>query len=187
MLAAADAVTQSCREEVSLETWLSTIRFLAKRLAAYLSAVAVAYLLASVTATQAVIASLGGMGVEVGMADRLAMSLRDIPGMAPMFLPMIAFALLIAFMTVALLSRWLRRWRLPLYLLAGATGLICIHVGLHLAFGITPVAIARTGAGLLVQGIAGALGGLVYLALIKRTEAGGAKQAPGGSSEPAVQ
>jgi hypothetical protein len=187
MLAAGDATTQSCGEEASLETWLPTIRFLAKRLAAYLSAVAAAYLLASVTATQAVIASLGGMGVHVGMAERLAMSLRDIPGMAPMFLPMVAFALLIAFMSCALLSRWLRRWRLPLYLLAGATGVICIHLGLHLAFGITPVAIARTGAGLLVQGIAGAIGGLVYLALITRAEAGGAKRLTGGSSGPAVQ
>jgi len=170
-----------------LETWLSTIRFLAKRLAAYLAAVAVAYLVASVTSTQAVIASLDSMGVDVGMGDRLAMSLRDISGMAPMFLPMVAFALLIAFMTVALLCRWLRRWRLPLYLLAGATGLICIHLGLHLAFGITPVAIARSGVGLLLQGIAGAIGGFVYLALITRQEAGGAVQAPGGSSGPAMQ
>ena len=147
----------------------------------------IAYLAASITATQAVISSLGGMGVEVGMADRLAMSLRDIGGMAPMFLPMVAFALLVAFMTAALLARWLRRWRLPLYLLAGATGLVCIHLGLHLAFGITPVAIARSGAGLLVQGIAGGVGGLTYLALISEAGASAAKRAPGGTSGPAVQ
>lgn len=121
------------------------------------------------------------------MADRLAMSLRDIAGMAPMFLPMVAFALLVAFMTAALLGRWLRRWRLPLYLLAGATGLVCIHLGLHLAFGITPVAIARSGAGLLVQGIAGGVGGLTYLALISEAGASAAKRAPGGTSGPAVQ
>jgi hypothetical protein len=127
------------------------------------------------------------MGVEVGMADRLAMSLRDIAGMAPMFLPMVAFALLVAFMTAALLGRWLRRWRLPLYLLAGATGLVCIHLALHLAFGITPVAIARSGAGLLVQGIAGGIGGLTYLALISWAGASTAKRTPGGTSGPAVQ
>ena len=170
-----------------METRLTTILFLAKRLGAYLAAVMIAYLAASVTATQAVVASLGNMGVDVGVPERLAMTLDDIVGMAPMFLPMVAFALLIAFMSAALLSRWLRRWRLPLYLLAGATGLMCIHLGLHLAFGITPIAIARSGAGLLVQGIAGAVGGLTYLALISRTKAGGAKQVPGGSSEPAVQ
>ena len=127
------------------------------------------------------------MGVDVGMAERVTMSLRDIAGMAPMFLPMVAFALLVAFMTAALLARWLRRWRLPLYLLAGATGLVCIHLALHLAFGITPVAIARSGAGLLVQGIAGGVGGLTYLALISGAGAGTAKRAPGGVSGPAMQ
>jgi hypothetical protein len=81
------------------------IRFLAGRLGAYLLAVAIAYVLATVTATQSVVASLDGMGVAVGLADRLAMTARDIRGMAPMFLPMVAFALLVAFLSAALLSR----------------------------------------------------------------------------------
>jgi len=82
-----------------------------------------------------------------------------------MFLPMVAFALLVAFLSSALLSRWLHRWRLPLYFTAGAAALVCIHLALHLAFGITPVAAARTAAGLLMQGIAGAAGGLTYVLL----------------------
>ena len=151
-----------------METRLTTILFLAKRLGAYLAAVAVAYLAASLTATQAVVASLAGMGVDVGLSDRLAMTLKDIAGMAPMFLPMVAFALLVAFLSAALLCRWLARWRLPLYLLAGAVGIVCIHLGLNLAFGITPVAVARSGAGLLTQGVAGALGGLTYLGLTRK-------------------
>ena len=151
-----------------MNTWLPIVRFLAGRLGAYLAAVVVAYLLASVTATWAVVASLARMGVEVALSDRLAMTLTDIAGMAPMFLPMVAFALLVAFMSAALLSRWLYRWRMPLYLLAGATALVCIHLALNLAFGITPVAIARTGGGLLLQGVAGAVGGFCYLTLIRR-------------------
>ena len=85
-----------------------------------------------------------------------------------MFLPMVAFALLIAFLGAALLCRYLPRWRLPLYLLAGAVGIVCIHLGLHLAFGITPVAVARSRTGLLAQGAAGALGGLTYLGLARK-------------------
>jgi hypothetical protein len=85
---------------------------------------------------------------------------------------LVAFALLIAFMTAALLCRWLSRWRLPLYLLAGATAVVCIHLGLNLAFGITPVAIARSSLGLLLQALAGAAGGFTYLFLIKRQPAG---------------
>jgi len=128
--------------------------------------VVVAYILASITATQSVIGRLTGMGLDVTLGDRIAMTLRDITGMAGMFLPMVAFALLIAFMTAALLCRWLPRWRLPLYGLAGAVAVACIHLGLHLAFGITPVAIARSG--LLLQALAGAAGGFTYLFLIRR-------------------
>ena len=159
-----------------MDNWLPIIRFLAGRLAAYLAAVGVAYLLASVTSTWSVVASLTRMGVEVPLSERLSMTLADIAGMAPMFLPMVAFALLIAFMTAALLNRWLHRWQMPLYLLAGATAVVCIHLGLHLAFGITPVAIARTGGGLLVQGVAGAAGGFCYLTLVKRMS----RRRPGG-------
>jgi hypothetical protein len=85
-----------------------------------------------------------------------------------MFLPMVAFALLIAFMTAALLCRWLARWRLPLYAVAGAAALVTIHLILHLAFGLTPIAIARTAGGLMLQGLAGAAGGVCYFLLIRR-------------------
>jgi hypothetical protein len=155
-----------------MDARVSTLQFLAKRLLIWLLAVVVTYALATLAATQAVIAELAGMGVVVPLADRAVMSLQDILGMANMFLPMVAFALLVAFMTAALLSRWLSRWRLPLYLLAGAVAVVCIHLGLHLAFGITPVAIARSGFGLLLQALAGAAGGFTYLFLIRRQAIG---------------
>ena len=46
-----------------MKHWLPIIRFLAARLAIYLAAVAVAYVLASVFATQSVVSSLAGMGL----------------------------------------------------------------------------------------------------------------------------
>lgn len=150
-----------------MDTRVSTIYFLTRRLGAWLLAVAVAYLLASVTATQSVINNLSGMGVHVQPGVRMQMTLSDILGMANMFLPMVAFALLMAFMTAALLCRWLARWRLPLYAVAGGVALITIHLTLHLAFGLTPIAIARTAGGLSLQGLAGAAGGVCYILLIK--------------------
>jgi len=150
-----------------MDTRVSTIYFLTRRLGAWLLAVAVAYLLASVTATQSVINNLSGMGVHVQPGVRMQMTLSDILGMANMFLPMVAFALLMAFMTAALLCRWLARWRLPLYAVAGCVALITIHLTLHLAFGLTPIAIARTAGGLSLQGLAGAAGGVCYILLIK--------------------
>jgi hypothetical protein len=151
-----------------MDTRVSTIYFLTRRLGAWLLAVAVAYVLASATATQSVIGSLAGMGVDVQLGVRVQMTLSDILGMANMFLPMVAFALLIAFMTAALLCRWLARWRLPLYAVAGAAALVTIHLILHLAFGLTPIAIARTAGGLMLQGLAGAAGGVCYFLLIRR-------------------
>jgi hypothetical protein len=148
--------------------WLPIIRFLGIRLAIYLSAVVVAYLLASVVATQSVISSLSGMGVDVSFTERAAMTLRDIGGMAGMFLPMVAFGLLIAFMATALICRYWNQWRIPLYIIAGAAALVCIHLALNLAFEITPVAIARTAAGLGLQAIAGAAGGYTYVYLSGR-------------------
>jgi len=145
--------------------WLLITRFLAIRLVIYLAAVAVAYVLAAGAATQSVVASLAGMGIDVSFAGRVEMTLRDLLGMAGMFLPMVAFGLLIAFMTTALVCRYWSRARLPLYLAAGACALVCIHLGLHLAFGITPIAIARTTGGLVIQALAGAAGGWVYVML----------------------
>jgi len=156
------------REESDTDARAETLLFLAKRLGAWLLAVAVAYLLATVTASQHVIARLSAMGIDVSLGERLAVTGRDIIGMAAMFLPMVAFALLIAFMTSALLCRWLSRWCLPLYLLAGAVAVVCIHLGLNLAFGITPVAIARSNGGLLAQAVAGAVGAFTYLSISRR-------------------
>ncbi len=145
--------------------WQQITRFLAIRLVIYLAAVAVAYVLAAGASTQSVVASLAGMGIDVGFAGRVEMTMRDLLGMAGMFLPMVAFGLLIAFMTAALVCRYWSSARMPRYLAAGACARVCIHLGLHLAFGITPIAIARSTGGLVVQALAGAAGGAVYVLL----------------------
>ena len=118
---------------------------LGKKLGIYLLAVGTTYVLASAAATQHVAGRLGTMGIEIGFGQRAAI------------------------LVTALLCRWLSRWRVPLYVLAGATALVCIHVALNQAFGLTPVATARSGVGLLFQGLAGAVGGLVYIQLNLRT------------------
>ena len=138
---------------------------LGRKLAIYLAAVVTTYLLATATASLHVASRLDSMGVTPGFGGRLSMIGHDLVGMAGVFLPLIAFALLAAFLVTALLCRWLPRWRTPLYVLAGASALLCIHVALHQAFGLTPIPAARTMAGLFLQGLAGAAGGFVYITL----------------------
>ena len=137
-------------------------------LAIYLLAVAAAYLLASITATQSVVSSLTEMGVDVGISDRVAMTIKDIAGMAGLFLPMIAAAFLAAFLVAAMLCRWWPQWRTAFYIASGAAGLVTIHLTLNLAFGITPIAIGRTMGGLFLQGLAGAVGGYIFLSLSRK-------------------
>lgn len=147
---------------------MNVVIMLGKKLGIYLSAVLVAYVLASVSATQHVIARLSDMGVKLEPGERLLMSAQDLVGMAGMFLPLIAFGFLVAFLLTALLHHWLQRRQTLLYIVAGAAALVAIHVLLNLAFAITPVAIARTLPGLVTQGLCGAAGGLTYIFLNRR-------------------
>jgi hypothetical protein len=59
-----------------------------------------------------------------------------------------------------------------LYVVAGAVGMVTIHLTLNLAFGITPIAIARSHGGLMVQAAAGAVGAYVYIFLLMRQQSG---------------
>ncbi len=157
-----------------MEQAQSTVRFLAVRLGIYLAAVAIAYGLASLTATQAVVWRLAAMGVSVGWSERVAMSLRDLAGLAPLFLPMVAFALLVAFLGAALACRYVAHWRCGarwpgvVYFVAGASALVMLHLTLKLAFGLAPIAVARTAGGLALQALAGGIGACAYLYLARR-------------------
>jgi len=132
---------------------------LVRKLLVYLAAVLTAYVLATAFASLNVASRLASMGVETGFGGRLSMIAHDLAGMAGMFLPLIALALLVAFLVTALLHYLVRRGQVALYLLAGAAALATLHLALHAAFGLTPVAAARGAGGLLLQALAGAAGG----------------------------
>lgn len=132
---------------------------------AFLLAVVVTYILAAAASTQSVLANLNRMGAEVSLIQRLEAIAHDLIGMATSFLPLVAVALLIAFIVTGIAHRRLRKWRIGLYVIAGATAIIAIHLILHAAFHITPVAAARTVFGLAVQGVAGMVGGYVFVRL----------------------
>ena len=133
-----------------------------RRIGSFVLAVAVTYLLAVISASQHVAASLESMGAEVDLGTRLQMIVHDLGGMATSFLPMLVIGFVIAFLVAALLLRWLPRYRYLLYGLAGAAAVATIHLALQAAFDITPVAVARSTGGLIVQALCGAVGGYLY-------------------------
>ncbi len=137
------------------------------RLGAWLSAVVVTYVLASIFATQSVLARLGEMGVAVPLGQRISTTLQDLVGMGNMFLPMVAFAILIAFIVATIITHWLRPWRRSVFILAGAVGMLALHLTLEAMLGMTPIATARTLTGVLMQGVAGAAGGWMFVTIAR--------------------
>lgn len=130
--------------------------------AAFVAAVVVAYALAAFAQTQHVMNRLGDMGMTVTGQDRLAATLHDFVGMAPLYLPMIAIGFAIAFGVAAGIIRLAPRWRGLGYPLAGGVAVLAIHVILNQLLDITPVAGARTAMGLTAQVLAGAIGGWAF-------------------------
>ena len=137
---------------------------------AYLLAVVATTVLGSVAATQFILAELRTMQVAVPFSVRIETTVHDIVGMSPTFAPIVAGALLVAFLVAALLTRFVplpdRRW----YLVGGFVSIIAALLLVKAMLGGTPIAGARGTLGLVSQGIAGLFGGWVFAKLCPEKE-----------------
>ena len=133
-----------------------------KLISGYLLAVLVAYTLGAVFVSQGNIAAVTAMGFEVSLAQRFEAAFHDIGSMYDIYLALIAISLLIALPLAGIIIL-----RFPLvsvvgYTSAGFFALIAIHVILKAVLGLSGIAPTREIAGLFAQGVAGAVGGLVF-------------------------
>ena len=133
-----------------------------KRVLAFVSAFIVTYALAVATASQAVLAYLASLGREIGFAERLAAIGHDVVGMLGGFAPIVLVTLLIAYGIVAFIVSKRAGLRLVGYTVGGFAGMVCVHLLLQAVFGMIPVWGAGGAFGLLLQGLAGAVGGSLY-------------------------
>jgi hypothetical protein len=140
-------------------------------LIAYTGAVVAAFLAASILATQFILANVAEMGMDVSLGVRLQATLHDIAGLSATYLPLIAIAFLVALLVASGITRVLPRQRLLLFTLAGAVGIIALHTIMKAVLGLSGIAATRTLAGLLSQGLAGALGGYVFFTIREATSA----------------
>ena|SRR6056297_1160255 len=138
-----------------------------RALKAFLPALLVTYVLASVAATQLVLSQVASMGIAVSLADRASASVHDVVGLATSYLPLIALALLLALPVAAGLSRLLPGHRALLYSLAGFVALVALHLIMKAVLGVSGIAATRTLPGLLSQGAAGVIGGLCFHLLMR--------------------
>ena len=128
----------------------------------FFAAAIAAYVLAAMLASKSAMDSIVALGLPISISQRIGAFWHDLFGMATSLLPLIVIAYLIAFLVTGLLTRWWPNLRIVLYIAAGALAIVGIHIALNLTFEITPVAAARTTGGLLMQGVAGALGGYLF-------------------------
>lgn len=133
-----------------------------KVLLAYAAAVSGAFVLGSILATQFILGNVAAMGMDVSVGVRLEATLHDVLGLATSYLPLMAIAFLVALPVAAGLRRLLPTQALFLYVLAGAVAVVTLHLAMKAALGLSGIAATRTAAGLLSQGLAGALGGYLY-------------------------
>ena len=133
-----------------------------RTLAAFLAALIVGFTLASAFHSQFVLARLAGVGAQIGLGDRLRMTLGDIAGLAPSYGAILGIALAIGFAVAWVVKRFLKPLAAIAYPLAGAAAVATALQLMSMQFEMTPVAGARGPLGFAAQCAAGALAGWVF-------------------------
>ncbi len=129
----------------------------------FFAAVIVTYLLGVLFVSQANLANVAAMGMTIDWSHRIDAILHDLVNMVSLYLPLIAVGLLIAFAVTGGLLKFVPNLRLIGFVLAGFVGLIALHMIMKAALGMSGIAPTRTLIGLLAQGVAGAVGGFIYV------------------------
>lgn len=133
-----------------------------RNVGSFLAAVIAAYVLGAIFVSQGNIASIVAMDFDVSAAQRFDAALHDVRNMTAIYLPVIAVSYLISMPVATFIIKYVPHLRMILYVLAGAAGLVAIHLILKLVLGISGIAPTRTIVGLLAQAIAGGVGGYLF-------------------------
>jgi len=140
-----------------------------RNVASFFTAVIAAYVLGAIFISQGNIARVIAMNFDVSLAQRFDAAIHDVMHMTDIYLPIIAVSFLIAMPVAALIIKYVPNLRMIGYALAGAAGLIAIHLIMKSVLGFSGIAPTRTAVGLLAQAIAGGVGGyLFHLLSMKR-------------------
>lgn len=112
-------------------------------------------------------AELAALGTELPLHVRAGAIVRDFFGLLPTLGPILLGALTVAFLIAGFLKRRARLLAPFAYPLAGWAAVVLALLAMRLAFGFSPLAGARTGAGFLVMSLGGLVGGALFGWLIR--------------------
>ncbi|MFP6807876.1 MAG: hypothetical protein VB957_11955 [Pseudomonadales bacterium] len=133
-----------------------------RTIVSFFVAVIAAYILGAIFISQGNIASIIELGFEITTAHRLDAALHDVTHMTDIYLPVIAVSFLIAMPVATLIIKYVPNLRMIGYVLAGAVGLVAIHMIMKMLLGFSGIAATRTVVGLLAQAVAGGVGGYMF-------------------------
>lgn len=136
-----------------------------RTLAAWLAAVGAATVAGSLIQSHFTLAAIGRIHEPVAWRDRLVVYGHDLVHFAPLWGVIVALGLLIAFVAAGWLGRYRPAWRSTLFPLAGLVAVLTALLVMEAMLPVTVIAAARSGLGLLLLCLGGALGGAVYLAV----------------------
>jgi len=114
---------------------------------------------ASLLQTELTLLELQRLGISVGLAKRLAVSVEDLARFAPIMCAFTLAAALIAWPLQALLQRWLRA--LPCWLIANTVALAVVMALLRDVIPMPAIAATRSATGLALVSLCGLVGGYV--------------------------
>lgn len=133
-------------------------------------AVLVTLCLAVIFQTQNVIANLNDLGGNIGFGDRLSMTFYDLQHLGSLYGIFIALALLIAFLAGALVFKFAKFGRPVIYIMAGAIAIFVMLFAMKAQFfDIHIIAGAKDGFGIVLQMLAGAIGGFIFSKISRPT------------------
>ena len=133
-----------------------------RNMSSFLAAVIAAYVLGAIFISQGNISSVIALNFDVSLAQRFEAALHDVTHMTGIYLPVIAVSYLVAMPVATIIIKYVPQHRMILYIAAGATGLMTIHIIMKLLFGISGIAATRSVIGMLAQAVAGGVGGYLF-------------------------
>jgi hypothetical protein len=119
--------------------------------------------------TQNVIARLTYIGADVGIGQRLSMTVYDLMYLGSMYIVLVSIGTFVAYLLGLLVYRVAGFGRPIVFAVAGAVAMLAMLLLMKQAFfGIHMIAGARDGLGIGLQMVAGAIGGLIFAQLTAR-------------------
>ena len=130
---------------------------------AWLAAAVIVAAVGTFLQTQNVVARLNGVGADIALSERLSMTGYDLTHLGTLYLPFIAAGALVAYLAGLLVYRLAGFGRPVVFAVAGAVAMLVMLLLMKQAFfGIHIIAGARSGFGIALQMLGGAVGGLVF-------------------------